>query len=216
MRRAWPVWVVWLACAAPVPSGVQPLVLPESVGPTGPTGVMLAAWVYGLPRGEEPPVVGTNGILQSFVWGGGPNPGPPGAQYLEVTTSSVGGVLSVQVRLDGGVAASNRVRVESTERVVAEPPRVPQLVPGRPGTGTVLIVASDFGSGRLVDARGAELPAGAYSCDRSGSPALREAAMRCTVTLRGPLEPQGYSGSAVRAVVQTPEGPVLTPAVVVP
>ncbi|MBE2251105.1 MAG: hypothetical protein IAE78_16315 [Myxococcus sp.] len=212
--------VVVLACGCGVgpftPVDARPLLLPLSVDASG-TGTRLALRVFGVPGVEEPPVIGPGGLVASFAWGGA-SPGEPfGARLVVVETTTSRGWLFLQVAVDGGVVESNRVRVDAPGAASAEAPSVPQLVPWATAPMTsVLLVAEDFGSGRLVDAQGRALPDGSVRCERPGPPALRGASMECFVTRQAPLETTGYAGRSVRAVVQTRAGPVLTPEVALP
>ncbi len=163
-------------------------------------------------------MLGTNGSVVSFEWLGVSARLPPGARELTVETGMIRGTLFLQVAADGGVVESNRIRVDTQNSAFAEPPEVPQLVPwsSTPMT-SVLIVAREFGSGRLVEVDGSPLPTGSFTCSRPEVEWLREASMQCFVTRKAPLGGRsGFSGNSVRALVQTPEGPVLTPAVVLP
>lgn len=210
---------VCLSCSlvAPAPVESRPLLLPTSVSPSL-TGTSLTLWVFGIAAPAEPPVLGTNGAVASFEWLGSSTRLPPGARELTVETSMARGKLFLQVAVDGGVVESNRVRLDAQNSAFAEAPDFPQLVPwsSTPMT-SVLIVAHDFGSGRLVDVDGNALPAGSFSCSRPDVEWLREVSMQCFVTRKGPLEASGgFSGNKVRALVQTAEGPVLTPPVVLP
>jgi len=191
--------------------------LPTSVSPSL-TGTSLTLRVFGIASPVEPLVLGTNGTVASFEWSGASPRLPPGARELTVETSMARGKLFLQVAVDGGVVESNRVRLDGQNSAFAEAPDVPQLVAWEltPMT-SVLIVASDFGSGRLVDVDGRALPPGSFSCSRPDVEWLRGVSMQCFVTRKGPLEgSSGFSGNRVRALVDTPEGPVLTPAVVLP
>ena len=202
---------------APVAVDRRPLVLPASVSPSL-TGTSLTVRVFGVPLPGEPPVLGTNGSVASFEWLGVSARLPPGARELTVETSMTRGTFFLQVAADGGVVESNRIRVDAQNSAFAEAPEVPQLVlwSGMPMT-SVLIVAQDFGSGRLVEVDGSPLPANSFTCSRPDSEWIREISMQCFVTRRAPLGgSSGFSGNSVRALVQTPEGPVLTPAVVLP
>ncbi|MCU0696726.1 MAG: hypothetical protein MUC96_09370 [Myxococcaceae bacterium] len=212
-----PGWLCWaflgLSCAPGVPSTVspvQPLMLPWQSALDG-TGVFMSLWVFAVPLGESPPVVGTQGILRTFSWGGRDPGNPVSARTLDVTTSSTGGSLSFV--LDD--QRSNQVEVVAGSRVVARPPETPQLVPWLAGTSSVLVVAEAFGSGRLVTPEGEPLPQGSFTCERAAE-GLREVAMRCEVRRSAPLQTAGYSGAAVRAIVDTPSGPMLTAEVRLP
>lgn len=201
---------------APAAGSSSPLVLPTSVS-SSIAGTSLSFWVFGVAAPAEPPVLGTNGLVASFDWSGSSLRLPPGARELGVETTMARGKLFLQVAVSGGVVESNRVRLDSQNSVFAEAPDLPQLVPwSSTPKSSVLIVARDFGSGRLVDVDGSPLPIGSFSCSRPDLEGLREVGMQCFVTRQGPLETGGFSGNRVRALVQTPEGPVLTPAVVLP
>lgn len=216
--RAWPLLVMLTAggAVAPAEGSSSPLVLPSSVSPSI-AGTSLTFWVFGVAAPAEPPVLGTNGLVASFEWGGSSSRLPPGARELSVETAMARGKLFLQVAASGGVVESNRVRLDSQSSVFAEAPDLPQLVPwSSMPMSSVLIVARDFGSGRLVDLDGSPLPIGSFTCSRPDLEWLREVSMQCVVTRQGPLEAGGFSGNRVRALVQTPEGPVLTPAVMLP
>lgn len=169
-------------------------------GRGGLSGFELSLWVFGLPPGEEAPVVGSRGVVSSFQYQPSNASTPPLAQELEVETSGTGGSFSLSFN-----------DVTSNEIVGArpQPPRTPQLVPWRVGTGAVLIVAERFGSGRLVTAEGQALPDASWTCERAPDE-LAAVAMLCTVVRGAPLQVGGFSGSAVRAVVDAPGGPLLT------
>jgi hypothetical protein len=208
-------WLLLLAaCVAPVEVPQRPLVLPTSVDARG-TGATLSLVVYGVPAPLEPPVLGTSGVVAGFSWQGA-DLDKPGGRLLFVDTGLPRGSVFLQLATDGGVIESNRVRLDAATVAFAEPPDVPQLVPWSAGSAMLLIVARDFGSGRLVDVDGRELPASSFRCARPSSELLREAAMECTVVHRQPLGTAGFPGGRVRALVQTPAGPVLTPAVAPP
>ena len=206
-----------VGCAvAPAEGSSSPLVLPSSVSPSI-AGTSLTFWVFGVAAPAEPPVLGTNGLVASFTWSGSSLRLPPGGRELGVETTMARGKLFLQVAVSGGVVESNRVRLESQNSVFAEAPDLPQLVPwSSTPRSSVLIVARDFGTGRLVDVDGSPLPVGSFTCSRPDLEGLREVSMQCFVTRQGPLETGGFTGNRVRALVQTPEGPVLTPAVVLP
>lgn len=213
-HRAWSL-LLWLAaCAPPVEVAPTPLVLPTSVDARG-AGATLSLVVFGVPAPLEPPLLGPGGLIAAFTWEGSSST-LPGARVLSVDTAMPRGRLFLQLAVDGGVVESNRVRLDAANLAFAEPPDVPQLVPWTTGTASVLIVARDFGSGRLVDVDGRELPVGSFQCTRPASELLRETAMECTVVHRQPLGTTGFAGGRVRALVQTPAGPVLTAAVTPP
>ncbi|MDX2010349.1 MAG: hypothetical protein SFW67_09175 [Myxococcaceae bacterium] len=202
-----------VGCAPGGPSAqspVQPLMLPWQSAVAG-TGVFISLWVFAVPLAESPPVVGTQGIIRAFSWGGQDVGNPVSARSLDVATSMSGGSFSFS--LDG--VASNDVDVVVNGRVVARAPATPQLVPWLPNSNSVFIVAENFGSGRLVTPEGEPLPPSSFTCERAAE-ALREVAMRCEVFRRGPLEPAGFSGASVRATVDTPSGPMLTAEVRLP
>jgi len=216
--RTWVLLVMLtVGCVvAPAAGASSPLVLPSSVSPSI-AGSSLTLWVFGVAAPAEPPVLGTNGLVASFEWGGTSLGLPPGARQLGVETTMARGKLFLQVPMSGGSVESNRVRLDSQDSAFAEAPDLPQLVPwSSTPMSSVLIVARDFGSGRLVDVDGSPLPIGSFTCSRPDLEGLREVSMQCFVTRKGPLESGGFSGNRVRALVQTFEGPVLTPAVVLP
>ncbi len=188
----------------------QPLLLPWQWTSQG-TGLSISLWAFGVTTVAEPAIVGTNGIVQSFSWEPQGPVTPALAREVEVVTSSSNGVLSFVA--DG--ASSNGVDVLSMERVSPRAPESPQLIPWREGSTSVLIVAAEYGSGRLVTPAGEPLPEGSWTCERADD-ALRAVAMRCTVLRRGPLSGVGYGGSSVRAIVSSPTGPLLTPLVRLP
>lgn len=193
----------------------MPLLLPMSISEER-TGTEVRLVVFGLePMAARPVVLGTQGSVEAFEWMGSSSTRPGGVE-LVVTTSMPRGKLFLQLARDGGVIESNRVRVESAEVVFAEPPEQPALVPWSQSPSSVLIVAQDFGSGVLVDGQGKQLPFGSLHCARAGSDMLRESAQECFVTRQQPLSSSGFGGRSVRALVQTPAGPVLTPPVVLP
>lgn len=213
--RAIVLLLVFGACSAPVEIGTTPLLLPVSVSSER-TGTELRLVVFGLERGAARPVVlGTQGIVEAFEWQGSGGT-KPGAVDLIVTTSMPRGKIYLQLARDGGVVESNRVRIDSADVVVAEPPELPALVPWSQDPASVLIVAQDFGSGVLVDTQGRQLPLGSLQCSRAGSDMLRETAQECFITRQQPLGTTGFGGRSVRALVQTPAGPVLTPSVLLP
>lgn len=202
------------ACAPPSASLARPLLLPIAITPNR-AGVSLQLVTFGIDDGLEPPVLGPGGTVAAFEWSGR-SVTFPAARELTVETSMPSGHVFVQVVGDAGVVETNRVRIDASTVVVPEPPDVPQLVPWSAGGSSVLIVAANFGSGRLVDTKGQELPPGSVRCERPQQEPLRAIAMECTVTRQAPLGTTGFGGTSVRALVQTPEGPVLTPAVVLP
>lgn len=203
------------ACAAPVEIGTTPLLLPVSVSSER-TGIELRLVVFGLePMAARPVVLGTQGTVETFEWQGTGGTKRDGVD-LVVTTSMPRGKIYLQLARDGGVIESNRVRLDSADVVVAEPPELPALVPWSQNPSSVLIVAQDFGSGVLVDPQGKQLPFGSLQCARAGSDMLRETAQECFITRQQPLSTSGFGGRSVRALVQTPAGPVLTPSVVLP
>lgn len=181
------------------------------------TGTEVRLVVFGLePMAARPVVLGTQGTVEAFEWMGTGGTKPGGVDLI-VTTSMPRGKLYLQLSgADGGVIESNRVRVESADAVFAEPPELPALVPWSQDLASVLIVAQDFGSGVLVDTQGRQLPLGSLQCARAGSDMLRETAQECFITRQQPLSTSGFGGKSVRALVQTPAGPVLTPSVVLP
>ena len=203
-------------CAAPVEIGRVPLLLPVSVSAER-AGTELRLVVFGLePMAARPVVLGTQGVVETFEWLGSSGTKPGGVELI-VTTSMPRGKIYLQLAgNDGGVVESNRVRLESAEVVFAEPPELPALVAWSQEPSSVLIVAQDFGSGVLVDTQGKQLPIGSLRCARAGSDMLREAAQECFITRQQPLSTGGFGGRSVRALVQTPSGPVLTPSVVLP
>lgn len=203
------------ACAAPIEIGTSPLLLPVSVSSER-SGTELRLVVFGLEPGAARPVVlGTQGTVETFEWQGTGGTKPGGVDLI-VTTSMPRGKIYLQLARDGGVIESNRVRVESADLVIAEPPELPALVPWSENPSSVLIVAQDFGSGVLVDTHGKQLPLGSLQCARAGSDMLREAAQECFITRQMPLGTTGFGGRSVRALVQTPTGPVVTPSVLLP
>jgi hypothetical protein len=205
--------VLVLSCSAGLPVGTspaQPLLLPWQWTARG-TGLSISLWAFGVTTVAEPAIVGTNGIVQSFSWEPQGPVTPALAREVEVVTSSSNGTLSFVA--DG--ASSNGVDVLSMERVTPRAPESPQLIPWREGSASVLIIAAEFGSGRLVTPAGEPLPEGSWTCERADD-ALRAIAMRCTVLRRGPLSGVGYGGSTVRAIVSSPTGPLLTPVVRLP
>ncbi|MBL8919885.1 MAG: hypothetical protein JNJ54_13545 [Myxococcaceae bacterium] len=193
---------------------MRPLLLPIFADARG-AGSTLSLVVFGVPAPLRPPVLGTGGTIEAFSWEG-PSTRLPAARELLVDTSMPRGRIFLQVTSESGVVESNRVRLDAADVVRAEPPEAPQLVAWEPGTSTVLLVARDVGSARLVDVDGRDLPPGSFRCARPASELLREAAMECTVIRREPLGTVGFTGTRVRAFVQTPEGPVLTAAVAPP
>lgn len=196
-------------CVPPKEVGARLLLLPISADARG-AGSTLSLVVFGVAAPLEPPVLGTAGTVDAFTWGG-PSPAHAAARELSVDTAMPRGRVFLQLATDAGIVESNRVRLDAADVARAEPPEVPQLAPwGTPPDLTVLIVAKDFGSGRLVDVDGRDLPSGSVRCRRPDSELLGECAMECVVTRRDPLGTTGFAGRQVRAVVQTPEGPVLT------
>lgn len=175
-------------------------------------GGSFRALVFHVDGGLDASPVATNGALISFEWfegGAGPSP-----LELEVVLSDARTRVRV-VRAGGG--ESNEIRIEGLGVGAAEPPEVPDLVPWFPGVNPrVLIVGQRFDSGRLVDVNGATPPDGSYRCQRITIESLRECAMECEVFRRQPLQTSGYSGSQIRAIVDTPSGLVLTRAVHLP
>lgn len=216
MRLVVPLLFV-CACGGPVEIGTAPLLLPVSVSSER-SGTELRLVVFGLEPGAARPVVlGTQGTVETFEWQGTGGTKPGGVDLI-VTTSMPRGKIYLQLARDGGVIESNRVRVESADLVIAEPPELPALVPWSqtPSSSSVLIVAQDFGSGSVVDTQGKQLPLGSLSCARAAASMLREAAQECFITRQKPLGTTGFGGRSVRALVQTPAGPVLTPSVLLP
>jgi hypothetical protein len=197
-------------CSAGPPVGespAQPLLLPWNVQPRG-TGFDVSMWAVGFPPGEEPPVVGMNGVVRAFDWLPDDGVALPLARELVVELSKSGG--SFVVELNGGT--SNRIDVPkggSPRPVVPQPPSTPQLVSWRSGTSAVLVVAERYASARLVTPAGEALPDASWSCERAPD-GLEAIAMVCTVFRAAPLQTGGYPGSSVRAVVDAPGGPLLT------